>query len=113
MGSVDTARCNSNQRSSFHDRTGLPATPTTVSPVNKPARAAALCGAGVPTTALGSNTPTTLRNQYTATASNRLATGPAITIAIRFATGCRLNARGRSAAAIGWHSGSRSSSMRT
>ncbi len=86
---------------------------TTSSPSRTPACEAIVCSAGGPSTARGSSVPLTFSSQYTPTASSRLASGPASTMAIRLATGCRLKARDRSASSAGSVSGSRSSSIRT
>ena len=108
-----TARCRISQLTSCQDRTALPSIAVIRSPPDKPARAAGVSAVGGESSARGSITPAIFMPQYTAIASSRLASGPARTIAIRLLTGCRLNARGRSAALIGPWSSSRSSSMRT
>ncbi len=66
--------------------------------------------AGLASTGLGSSTPLQFTTAYRATASNRLAAGPAATMAARDRRGWVLKARWRSAASTG---ASRSSSMRT
>ena len=64
-----------------------------------PARAAAESAAGGASTGFWPGTPATYEPVNTSTASNRLASGPAATIAMRLNTLWRLNARERSAAA--------------
>jgi hypothetical protein len=60
--------------------------------------------------AFGSSMPIQCADAYSSTASSRLAIGPAATMAVRFHSGARLNAR---CSSFGGTGASRSSSMRT
>ena len=75
-----------------------------------PARSAKLAATGAPSTAFGSSTPIQCDAAYSSTASSRLASGPAATMAERCRSDLRLKAWPSSLAGTG---PSRSSSMRT
>ncbi len=101
---------NSRQRRSCHDRTGVSSTARTISPSKSPAAAAGEASGGGASTARCPGMPARYVPVNRSTASTRLASGPAATMAARFHTLCRLKARGRSAGAT---SPSRSSTILT
>jgi hypothetical protein len=105
----------SSQRRSSKERTGRSGSPSsaacrTSSPPCSPACCATEPATGLARIGVGSCTPCQLTIEYSRTASNRFASGPAATIAARDAIGCVLNARWRSAGSTG---PSRSSSIFT
>ncbi|MCY1412114.1 hypothetical protein D9M71_275120 [compost metagenome] len=90
--------------------TALPSTETISSPTSRPARAAMLSGAMLPMTGLICWLPSIASTQKNNSASRKLATGPAATIAMRCPTGLRLKDCPSSSAGT---SASRSSSIFT
>ena len=100
----------SRQRRSCQLRTGSPSSATTRSPARRPAAAAAVPDAGSASSARWPGMPAMYVPANSTTASSRLAAGPAATMAMRFHTLWRLNARARSA---GGTSPSRSSAIFT
>jgi len=89
---------------------GSPSMARTVSPACKPAIAATVLAGGFPSTGRASGKPYMKRLAYTSTAKAKLKSGPATTMAKRFHTLCRLNARSSS---VGATAPSRSSSIFT
>ena len=93
--------CVTSQRSSVIERRSCQSLPSdeyarTQSPARRPARSARLPATGGPSSAFGSSMPIQCAAAYSSTASSRLATGPAATMAARCHSGLRLKARSSS-----------------